>query len=706
MHKFNPGQQLLRLILFILTILGISHFLGCAPTNMPSYKRNVIARLPRSQPEPLWIYPELSFLKSADPSKGLTGITKTGELPYYLSFMQNVEPPFLVGMHLLSDGSLLCISPLKMEREYQRFVFANYCREVFTRVKIILIDTESGREKWSTILDAKGLFEIREINSTLLFHSKSFDQKGKFTKGRLVGLQKDTGQILWQRIFTKPFVYFSIADEHNLAIYSFDTDQGSDKSRTVEGIHLPTGQTKLKLSIKESDQADKQMIIWPILFPHGILLFDDGLTFYELPQLKVKWTKKEFELRGSAQPEATDHIVYFQTKDGLVALNIETGKILWTSSDVKTKITKIIHTGKYLCVTESEKGWFSKKHNLILVNPENGTVVWRYKTDPILGNLVEATDFIFFTTKDRGIALDFSTGSERFTVKLPWDDEFSSHTVSLRNRALMVINEWNAASWSAVNGELIYHHHFAPLCAIMTTKERMLEQKALGRSVTAMTVNTFSYTSPVKASTYTSKFYSAMANYRKTGDTLYLNQAQFNYGMSRCAFGMERMNASMQFGQSVTNATLSVGWSILQRRVIAANSLVYPAIDAVLKNHRGFDNTDYAARLVQVQEGKQHFSAIEVLNLNTGNSKRLLLSPYQLPSNLKTLATSPFTATELHGYLPISVYISHNFLTCVDLRHKRVYHYGPGLNPNEYVTFGKKGFIRGRLIALPLNLPI
>jgi hypothetical protein len=394
-----------------------------------------------------------------------------------------------------------------------------------------------------------------------------------------------------------------------------------------------------------------------------------------------------------------------QSKDGLLALDIRTGKTIWTSGSIKEKITKIIHTGKYLCLAQSEKGWFSEKHTLSLVNTAKGSILWRYETDPILGNVVESKEAIIFSTKNRIIALELKKGTELYTVKLPWDDEFSSHAISLRDQAVMVMNEWNVGLWNSRDGKLIYHHHFEPLCPIMTTQERMLEQKALGRPVSGMTVNTFSYTSSLSAADYTAKFNQSMANYRRTGDSLYLNEAQFNYGMTRHAIGQERLNASMQFSQSLANLTMSLGVSILQKRVSTAHALVYPAIDAVLNNYRAFDNAEYAVRLVGLQQGPQRFSAIDILQLSTGKSKHILLSPYQLPADLKTLGSSFFTATEVHGYLPVSIYIPHSFLTSVDFKRKRIYHYGPGLDTDQYVSFGKKGFIRGRLWALPLDLP-
>jgi outer membrane protein assembly factor BamB len=693
-----------RIIKFsVITIFGLAFFIGCAPKNLPTYYPNIIARQPQKHPKPTWGYPKLSVLKNADNLRGLTGIAKTGEISSYMRFMQDVEPPFLVRMNLLAGGSLVCISPLEMKWEYRKYVFAKYYREVFTRVKIFLLDGNSGNEVWSRVIPAKGVYEVKEINSTILFQSNYFDVKGKFVEGQLIALRKKTGKILWQRKFNKSFLYFSIAAKHDLIFFSAETEGGSGNKRTIEGVHLPTGKTNLKFSVTEPEDYKRKNNTWPILFSDGIMFFDDGIAFYGLPRGKIKWKRKDFELKGSSQPEVIGRRVYMQSTDGIVALDVGSGKTLWTNGVIKEKITKIIHTENHLCVTESEEGWFSETHTLSLVNATNGTIIWKYETEPILGNFVESKEAVIFTTKDRLIALDQKKGTELYRVKLPWNDEFSYHSVSLRNQAIIVINEWNVAKWNTKNGNLIYHHQFEPLCPIMTTQERMLEQKALGRPVTGMTTTAFTYNSSINKAYYTSKFDQSMANYRKTGDSLYLNDANLNYGMTRHAIGQERVMAGIQSSGALIQATISAGVSILQAKVLAANSMVYPSIDATLQNVRAFENAEYIARLVGVQEGKQRFSAVEVLKLSSGKVTRTFLSPYQMPTDLKTLGSSYMTAHELNGYLPVSVFQHHSFLTLVDFKQKRIFHYGPGLNTDKYVSYGKEGFIRGRLWAFPLD---
>ena len=163
----KPWTKLIpRIITFsVITILGLAFFIGCAPKNLPTYYPDIIARQPQKFPKPTWGYPELSVLKNAENLRGLSGIAKTGKIPSYMRFMQDVEPPLLIRMYLLADGSLVCISPLELKLEYQKYVFAKYYREVFTRVRIILLDSNSGNEVWSRVIPAKGVYEVKEYYS-------------------------------------------------------------------------------------------------------------------------------------------------------------------------------------------------------------------------------------------------------------------------------------------------------------------------------------------------------------------------------------------------------------------------------------------------------------------------------------------------------------------------------------------------------------
>jgi outer membrane protein assembly factor BamB len=685
---------------FLIVLWMISCF-GCAPEHALVYHKNIIKNQLQEQPQPLWQYPSLSTLREVKGAAGLSGATRPQDVPSYMSFMRNVEPPFIVHMSVLSDGSLVCISPLELKHENKKFVFVNYYRENFTRVNVTLFDSEKGIEKWSREISGAGIFDIKEINTTLLFESKQFDNNGSFVESQLVALDRKSGGILWRRSFTKPFNHFSIAPNHNLIVFSMSANGNSNKGATVEAIDASTGKLYWTISKEASPDGKSEKNAWPILFTNGIILFEDGISYRNLPDGQVVWDRKDLSIEGIAQPEVVDEKVLLQSKQGLTALDVHSGKTVWTCSQIKEQVAKLVITDKHVGVAESDKGWFFESYRLHLLDPANGQVLWSYETEPILGNVVESKDAVFFSTKDSLIALDLKDGRELFKKELPWKDEFSSHAVSLRNSSVTVGNEWNVAMWDQKDGKLIYHHHFEPLCPIMTTEERMSELKAGGANVSATTASSLTYTSSLSTAYFQSAFQESIANYRSTGNDIYLSQAQMNYAQTRSSMATERAMTGMQFGLAVSSLIATVA----RTKIALIHSMVYPAIDSVIRDFRTSDTAEYVVRMVGVQVKDQRFSAIEILHIPTGQHKQILLSPYQMPSDLKTIGTSKMTATELNGYLPVSFFLHHTYSTVVDLQRKRIFHYGPGLNVDDYVYFNDTDFVRGRLSAFPLELP-
>jgi outer membrane protein assembly factor BamB len=683
-------------------MIWVAFTVGCATINLPKYNKGVIKKQSQKQPRPLWQYPSSSVLREVKPSAGLSGLVKPKPLP---NFIPDVEPPFIVGMNVLSDGSLVCISPLELQYESAKFVFATYWREVITRVKIIVLNGKNGTERWSRVISASGVYDVMEIKSTLLFKSRKFDKDGKFVETKFVALKIENGDILWQRSFTKPFRYFSIAPKYNLFVFSMNVNGDSGTSRTVEAVDVSTGKPRWTFQVKAPTAEKSQRNVWPIIFGNGIMFFDEGVAFRRLTDGKVLWHRKDTDVQGIAQPEAAGKMICLQSKNGLVALNFASGRKLWMRAEIKDDVTKIAFTGKHLCIAQSKKEWLFKTHTLSLVDPASGRFLWKYKTEPVLGNIVESKDAIFFSTKDRVIALDVKKGAELFKKELPWDDEFSPHVVSLRNQSVTVKNEWNVAMWSQKDGKLVYHHNFEPLCPIMTTQERMLEQKELGAQVSAIHLGAVTYNSAATTAYYQSRFNQSMASYRSTGDSLYLSQSEAYYGLTRSSIAMERTLSDMQSWMQINMAIYQLGISAIHTKIITTHSMVYPAVDLVIKGFRSFDNGEYAVRLVGVQVGSQRFSAIEILHESTGKLKQILLSPYQMPSDLKTIGSNSLTAHELNGYLSVSIYLGHSFSTVVDLKRKCIFHYGPGLNVDDFVYFDKTGFVRGKLWMFPIDLP-
>ena len=608
-------------------------------------------------------------------------------------------------MNLLSDGSLICVSPLEYDYELKRFTIAKYYREVVRKVSISRRKEENGTEIWSRIIAAQGVYDTTEIGETLLFSADGYDKEGNFSETVLAGLSLSTGDVNWEKRLSRPFRYFSLVEAQNMIVYSLDAADPANGKYTVEAMDVATGEIRWTLDAQPVSEREAEKIVWPVVLSDRIVLFENGISVHRLNDGKAIWARAGTDLSGVSQPIVDRNTVWYQTESGLAALDLTSGETAWTCTDIANDVVKLVFSGAHLYAVTSEESLFSATQQLNGIDPDTGEMRWQYTTDAIMGNIVEIKNRVYFSTVRQLVALNATDGSEMYKKDLPWDDAYSYHVISQIGSFVTVKNEWNVAMWRGEDGERVYHHTFEPLCPIITTQARMAERKALGAQVSAMTTGSVSYTSFIDTAYAQSQFDQAMSNYRSTGDSAYLSEAQANYGILRSSIAQQRTLAGMQFGMTMSMATFQIGTQILHLKINTTESMVYPQIDDVLKNIREADDGEYVVRLVGVQVGDQRFSAVEVVHEPSGRSARVLLSPYQMPRELTTIATSPMTAHELNGYHPAAIYLPHSYSTAVDLRRNCLYHYGPGLNAEGYVYFDNTGFVRGRLMKLPLNLP-
>ena len=700
-HSGN-NRMLFRRIFCLVTIFSALPLIGCALTYSPTYQKDIIKEQAKRHPSLGWVYPTYETLKQVPPAAGLNGVEKPRPLP---AFVPDREPAYITSMNLLSDGSIVCVSPLEYAYEPKKFTIATYHRERVIRIKIICFDGQNGTPKWSQTLSSEGVYDITEMDAILLFSAKNFDKTGEFIETSLVALDKSDGAIRWARRITRPFRYFSISQDFNLIVFSTKSD-GEGSAETIDAVDALTGESRWSVNFASEGNASDKKNVWPVMGAHNIVIFENGLSLRSLRDGTLIWSRKDIELAGTAQPLVFDDTVWLQSRQGMTALDFTTGKTKWVCPALTDDLVKVVFSGRHLFASLSSEGSSASTWRLAMIDLSSGEVRWQAETDPLMGNIVEDQGYVHFSTGTHLVTLSATDGAKVRSSELPWEDEFSYHVLTLRGDALTVKNEWNVAMWKTSDHKLVYHHSFEPLCPIMTTRDRMLEQRKLGASVSSATVNAVSYNYYVNTAYFSSQFNQAMNNYRSTGDTGYLNSAQASYGLTQNAMAQNRALAGMQFGLALSNATMQIGTAVIKRKIQVTSSMIYPQIDAVLKKQRIFDNGDYVVRLVGKQVGKQRFSALQVVHEPTGRSRQVLLSPSQMPANLTTFARSPLTAQELNGYYNAAMYLGHSYATVVDIKRNCIFHYGPGLMVDEYVTYGKTDFLRGRLWRFDMELPM
>ncbi|MGA1870911.1 MAG: PQQ-binding-like beta-propeller repeat protein [bacterium] len=683
---------LIKCLSSILIVILLS---ACVGRIVPDYHLNEIKRHLHDQPKAVWQYPDFAKVNNLNITASLTRFVRPEPVPKY---MQGIEPPFITGIDILKDGSLVLLSPLEYEYASRWMgVGQRVWREIPSKVRMIVLNGENGTKIWERDITAAGLYGVLEINDVLILQARKYDIHAKPVKTELIALDRNKGSLLWQTDFEKPLRYVRTIEPHDMVLLSVQLEEDSPQKTTTSLTDIHTGKAVWST---EAGGPSSQASAWPIILEDAILVFENGITYRRITDGRILWKHEDINISGTAQPLAKDDRLFAMTKNGLAALDIASGRILWTIQEIEGDIIKMSLFGKHLALAKAKGGLFGDKHVVIIVDHEKGSILWKHEAKPLLSPIVISEKAVYFSTASQLVSLDVNKGKEVFSYQLPWDDKYSLHTIVLLEDAIAVKNEWNIVSLNLQSGKMAYHHTFEPLCPLVTTEERMLEQEKLTGSSSSMSVASMHYDKTAIAKQL-SMAETARRNYSRTGNSRYLHQAQFHSYTASALQSIEAAKASVQLGASI----MSLGLSMKKLAIMQAHSMVYPQIDQVIHRLSSFDTNEFVVRLVGVQEGKQRLSALEIVHIPSGKVSRQLLSPYQSTTDLMTIGRSFMSATVHNGYIRVAVYLPHNFSTTIDLDRKRIFHYGPGLNTNEYTFYDKGGFVRGRLMMYPLNLP-
>ncbi|MGA1844935.1 MAG: PQQ-binding-like beta-propeller repeat protein [bacterium] len=664
---------------------------GCAghvlKRNVPVYKDEIIQSYAAEQPDCLWQYPPEHSITAAKLNESLNGFARPENS--HLIF-KGVEPPFIVSMKILSDGSLVIVSPTEMEYRYGTIKLVKSCSEWPADSMIIRLDGLTGKEIWKTSITANGLYEINELGDYLLIQVLNHTIEGVPGETKLILLESRGGRKLCE-LSVEQLRYYQLVERHGLLVYSFDIQEEKGKGCGVKAVDIKTGLPKPAWKSERHDECTSAI---PLEYGDGLLLFGSGVVYRRLPNGEKVWERQDLKFKGGSQPLLVDERLYMQTEKGFMALDAASGKELWVISEVDKHASAIYYTGKHLAVVSYDEKAFWRKKNypyLYWLNAEDGILLWEFRCKTFIkSGVIEDAGAVLFTTTDRLIALNKEDGSLLFEQSVPWEDEYSPHRISVMDGSIMVVNEWNAAVWKRDGTALRYHHRFEPLWRSITTEKRTEIQKKLGKIETIYPGQPVGTPNPSAALARSQAYYN-MQSFNRTGDSQYLKTAQLQLSTAHAVESIEAagryVKAWMEFMGTMKN--------IVRSDIYRLHLMVYPAIDYEIGQFRTYDEMEYVVRLVGLQDGEQRLSCLEVLHLPSGRSKRLMLSPFQGGKH----------PDDEECYYNTAVYLNHTFRTVVDLPRKRVYHYGPGLKADEYVTYGEGGFVRGKLQAFPFDTP-
>jgi outer membrane protein assembly factor BamB len=175
-------------------------------------------------------------------------------------------------------------------------------------------------------VDAGGVYSITPLST-----AGTFDEEVSFIESKLVALETRSGAVVWQRTFTRPFLFFSIAPERNLLLFSTDVEARN----AVEAVDASSGEMRWSVPAAKSVSNESEKNAWPIILTERVVCFEDTIALRLLADGESIWERGDLAVEGLAQPEIDTGRICFQSPDGLVALDLDPGQTVWMCEDIK-----------------------------------------------------------------------------------------------------------------------------------------------------------------------------------------------------------------------------------------------------------------------------------------------------------------------------------------------------------------------------------
>ena len=662
-----------------------------------------------------------------------------------LSYYSDVEPPLVIDLAVLADGTIVLLRPLAFEeRSVKAFRFNQKGYDYLsTQVEIIALDPESGRVKWRQTVPTRGLCRLIPLGAVLLLDAEEYTD-GIRVSSSLAALSSAAGKVLWTRSFSPRLSYVTpLAAEGLLLVSRFHKDS-FEGGYSTEALRLEDG-TLLWTSSSETPQRSYAA---PITLPGRLILFETGAACRAPDTGRIIWERRDLSGRRLAVAGWDRSQLFVLEGKGLAALSTENGAELWRVEVVEGSAASAAVSGDrvYLWLEktaqqEEEKTAGKKvkpmafrrqfdrnehpvfapdqKTSLLLaLQRTTGSILWKLEVpEPLLGSPTEIEGSLYATTPTRLLRIEAVSGALRQERELPWKDRIATHDIGQVGNTVVVASEWDVAAWRLEGTEPVYVHHFQPVWPVVTTAERVYDERLArwivenvgqkkgllswfrvgGRSVQSQGLS-YGASASYESSMRQARYYASRGD--MSSSMLYSSMADTTADMDRASQGMASAINTMIGGFVAANQ------AEMERLtgVISCHLLAYPHLDAELGRVRSLSRGLVEARLVQTEHKGQRFVALEALDLQTGKASRQLLSPLQSVAKCATLASEPNMVSTFSNYLRLVSVLYHNLRTAVDWDKGVIYHYGPGLDPASYAYIKSKDFVSGRLWALPLAL--
>jgi outer membrane protein assembly factor BamB len=701
---------------------------GFRPINMVNVE--IIKSVSSEYTGELWQFPKQEIIDTVTFGYNLFG---TGRFKPIANII-DIEPSSFSNVHILKNGNILAICPTNIAYYFSasEIVFKAVKLYYPCLVSVYLLDKTGGKIIWEKSLQASGVFLINEYGNYIVINSQNIDSEG--IKGKKIHiLDKATGKV----IFEKGNNSTKIID------FNFEQDLVSiiDKDSSLSHLYQFSLYKPDKAKPFFSKNFNSEELMFPPYIQDDKILFlsKNKLCLHDITKSKNAW---EFDVDTTTikkEIRVFSNKIFIPSDDKIIVIDIASGRKLWNFQlkdeytglnfvgeniyllqqtqyprelDKKTKklVTKHIPADKLL------KKYKKKPFELIDIEQydyltriisisANGKKNWEVETEGIKNsNFFLKEDKLYLTTNKFLYAIDNQKGKLVNNSNLHKNNAYVQFFINQLNKNLIVRNDEWVYCFNGQNLDSIYAHHFDLVCPSFS-REQLNRDIETGRwfyerNILRKPASTFY----VNKSGYINSYNYHYNNAIRTGGATSYNAHQY------ASYHRTLDNLSGDIGNAAGTAINMVQFAknmmhILAIRIYLAQQDAHPYVENEALNLMNFDDESQAVRIIRKNINGQKFIAIEILELESGQLKFQILSPFQFKEDILTMYTNFGSLFPFTGYALAINIRDLVFRTSIDWKNKRIYHYGPGLDVDSYRYYNPKKpeFIRGKLICLPFD---
>tara|TARA_Y100001933_G_scaffold41733_1_gene38770 strand:- start:6453 stop:8321 length:1869 start_codon:yes stop_codon:yes gene_type:complete len=601
-----------------------------------------------------------------------------------------------------------------------------------------------GPARWKVPLGAVLIERLMWLDSDRVYVALRADSQKLENLDHLV-LDGETGRILWRRERSqRDGRYRILYATSDLLLFAVDRPNGA---RTVEALDVATGNARWAMEqrrprrgeptppILVDDAGDEPArlvliegtraqavdvtdgtVLWRRklgssggaggLQSNGSVLWDANGGVFSRVRLSdggSVWDSR-IEVADHVQPQAEDGRVYVATPDsGIAALRADDGSTVWRTRLPGGAVVNSLQLGAgSLFVRGHEESDGRSRPVTMSLDLDTGALRWTHHTaTPSLSNLIEEDGVVYHATASEVYALDAATGKERFAT--PVTDTGRSFPVHLRlmEDHVVYIGELLVAGVERSTGTSIFHHGLTPISpetslnaldvSIPRLKEALEATQSSGSSFTvgeSQRYQTLSNSYARQAQSYrTQAFMASSSGNTSMADSARFRSMEAQSAANRASRHAETM-ATVEMSLSIMNlaSQLQEVWKAAGIQSTIERQQLFR--DSIVSGYTLSENDRYVYRPhSRYRSADDHFSGVQVMDLNTGRRAFTYLSPS---------------------------YRAYGLWNLVDFEKGLVIHHGVGLQPDQYhyselrrmaPRAPKIRTVESYLIASPIRMP-